>query len=130
MRYYNMVHTIIFFVPLFLRKRTPDFVIKVYWFQVMHYVPLSAFTLMGFSKISTAIGNPITTEECTAKFLKLRISYSRILIEVDVTQPRRKETIIKDVAGRKLRHDAVHEWIQKFCSKMSTYGSYMWYASK
>lgn len=39
---------------------------------------------MIISKIASVIGNLITTDKCTAQ--KLRISYARMLVEVDITQ--------------------------------------------
>lgn len=46
------------------------------------------------SKIRSALGKPLVTDECTTN--KLRMSYAQILIEVDITQKLAKDITIKD----------------------------------
>lgn len=43
---------------------------------------------MSLSKLASAVGRPVAIDECMSK--KLRVSYARILIEVDVTQKLKK----------------------------------------
>lgn len=85
----QMVRILFLLRPLFNRKWTSDFVLKDDLFRVMPLwvtfprLPLHLWGRNSLSKIASGIGNPITTNECTAK--KLRVSYAKVLIEVDVT---------------------------------------------
>lgn len=60
------------------------------------------------------------TDECTTK--KLRMSYARVLIEVDITQSRRDSVYIKDAEGRRMLQDIVYEWRPVFCFKCQAIG--------
>lgn len=55
-------------------------------------LPLVYWGDMSIGKIASAIGNPLLTDECTSK--KLRVSYARVLIEVDVTKELKQHIII------------------------------------
>src|SRR4051812_36217748 len=70
--------------------------------------PLHLWGAKSLCKIGSAIGVPLVTDECTAN--KLRVSYARILIEVDVTKEMVKEIAIKDCEGRKLMQSVEYEW--------------------
>lgn len=55
----------------------------------MGYITTTPMHLLGeksISKITSVIGNPITTDEFTSK--KFRVSYARVLVEVDITKKR------------------------------------------
>lgn len=71
-------------------------------------------------KIVSAIGNPIVTDECTAS--KLRISYARILVEVDITKELPQEIIVRDKDGNKMKQVVEFEWKPQFCSKCQKIG--------
>ncbi|CAK8535210.1 unnamed protein product [Lathyrus sativus] len=60
-------------------------------------LPLHLWGAKSLSKIGSSIGKPLVTDECTAN--KLRISYARLLIEVDITQPLIDEIAIRNVEG-------------------------------
>lgn len=45
--------------------------------------PLPLWGEQSLGKIGSAVGNPLFTDECTT--VKLRVSYARLLVEVDVT---------------------------------------------
>lgn len=62
-------------------------------------IPLGVKSL---SKIGSAIGNPLVTNECTTN--KLRVFYARILVEFDITQELPQEISIKDDKGNKMKH--------------------------
>ncbi|CAK8577790.1 unnamed protein product [Lathyrus sativus] len=105
--------------PIFLRYWTTDFEIKE---DLLHVLPLW-ITLpnlplhlggeKSISKITSAVGKPITTDKCTAK--KLRISYARVLVEVDITQKMRDKVCIKDHNGRILEQKIEYEWKPVYC---------------
>lgn len=71
-------------------------------------------------KIVSAIGNPIVTDECTAS--KLRVSYARILVEVDITKELPQEITIQDRSGNKLQQAIKFEWKPEFCPKCQKIG--------
>lgn len=54
----------------------------------------------------------MVTDECTTN--KLRVSYARILVEVDITQ---KEITIKDCEGRKMKQVVEYEQKPLYCDK-------------
>ena len=58
------------------------------------------------------MGNPIVTDECTAN--RLRVSYARILVEVDVTKDLPKSITICDDAGNKMEQRIEYEWRHAF----------------
>lgn len=59
-------------------------------------LPLHLCGARSLGKIGTALSNPMFTDECIAN--KLRVSYARILVEIDVTQKQKENIIIKDTA--------------------------------
>ncbi|XP_058784538.1 uncharacterized protein LOC131659349 [Vicia villosa] len=83
-------------------------------------LPLHLWGAKGLSKIGSAIGVPLVTDECTAN--KLRVSYARILIEVDVTKEMVKEIAIKDCEGRKLMQPVEYEWKSLYCERCQCIG--------
>ena len=50
------------------------------------------------SRIASAIGVPLFADECTTK--QTRISYARMLIEVNVTKPIPQQITVMDPNGR------------------------------
>lgn len=62
--------------------------------------PSSAFVSLGkksLSKIGSALGTPLVTNECTAN--QLRVLYAHILMEIDITQTLATEITIRDTEG-------------------------------
>ncbi|KAK2411903.1 hypothetical protein QL285_047142 [Trifolium repens] len=77
-------------MPMLLRDWKPNFSLKrdmlrtlPIWIKLPQ-LPLYLWGARSLSKICSALGNPLVTDECTAH--KLRISYARMLVEIDVTQ--------------------------------------------
>ncbi|XP_058784060.1 uncharacterized protein LOC131658825 [Vicia villosa] len=108
-------------VPLLLQEWRPDFNLKrdmlrtlPIWVKLPQ-LPLYLWGAKSLSKIGSAIGIPLVTDECTAS--KLRVSYARILVEVDVTKDFVKEIAIRDCEGRKIKQMVEYEWRPKFCEK-------------
>lgn len=93
-------------IPMLLRDWKPDFSLKKdmlrtipIWIKLPQ-LPLYFWGKKSLEKIGSALGNPVVTEECTAQ--KLRVSYARILVEMDVTKPLATEITIKDREGKKM----------------------------
>lgn len=60
------------------------------------------------------------TDKCTTN--KLRVSYARVLVEVDVSVELKEEIIIRDPRGSKLIHKVKYEWKTPFCKKCNKVG--------
>ncbi|XP_058746852.1 uncharacterized protein LOC131619814 [Vicia villosa] len=90
-------------ISLMLREWKADFNLKrdmlrtlPLWVKLPK-LPLHLWGAKSLSKIGSAIGVPLVTDECTTT--KLRVSYARLLIEVDITKEMVKEIAIKDCEG-------------------------------
>lgn len=93
-------------IPLLFKEWKPDFNLKrdmlrtlPLWVKLPQ-LPLHLWGANNMSKIGSAIGVPLVTDECTTN--KLRISYARILAEVDFTKELTNEIAINDYEGIKL----------------------------
>ncbi|CAJ2662985.1 unnamed protein product [Trifolium pratense] len=113
-------------MPMILRDWKPDFSLKrdmlrtlPIWVKLPQ-LPLHLWGVRSLSKIGSAIGNPIVTDECTAN--KFRVSYARILVEMDVTQELPTDITIKDSAGNKMKQVVEYEWKPLFCDKCQKMG--------
>lgn len=62
----------------------------------------------------------MVTDECTAN--ELRVSYARILVEVNVTQEMKKEVTIKDSEWKKMIQPIKYEQKPLFCEKCHKIG--------
>lgn len=72
------------------------------------------------NKIGRTLGKPLVTDECTTS--KARVSYTRILVEVDVTQELLNTANIKDMEGRVIKQPIDYEWKPLFCGKCQKFG--------
>ncbi|XP_058746354.1 uncharacterized protein LOC131619255 [Vicia villosa] len=105
--------------PLFLKYWTIDFELKEDLLRVlplwitMPNLPLHLWGEKSLSKISSVVGRPIMTDECIAR--KLRISYARVLVEVDITKLVKKGVTKKDHNGREREQKIEYEWRPKYC---------------
>jgi hypothetical protein len=113
-------------MPMLLRDWKPDFSLKrdmlrtlPIWVKLPQ-LPLHLWGVRSLSKIGSAIGNPIVTDECTAN--KFRVSYSRILVEMDVTQKLPTDITIKDSEGNKRKQVVEYEWKPLYCDSCQKMG--------
>nr|QIA97949.1 hypothetical protein AP_R.00g000450-v1.0.a3 [Amaranthus palmeri] len=83
-------------------------------------LPLHCWGVDTLSRIVSAIGVPILADECTAK--QLKVSYARVLVEVDVTQEFIKEIKVRENSGREFVQLAIPEWKPFYCSKCDKLG--------
>lgn len=92
---------------MFLREWKPALNLKndILWtlpiWVKLPQLPLHLWGATSLSKISNSLGNPLATDECTTN--KFRISYVRILLEVDIAQELAMETTIKDSKVRRMK---------------------------
>ena len=83
-------------------------------------LPLNCWGAGSLSLIASAIGVPLFADECTTK--QTRISYARMLIEVNVTKPVPEKIAVKDPNGRTFMQDVVMEWKPLYCAKCQRIG--------
>lgn len=90
----------IFRKPLFLHEWKADFTFKedairtIPIWVMLHQLPLVFWGDKSLGKITSALGKPMITYECTTK--KLRVSYSRVLVEIDITLELKDYITIRD----------------------------------
>ncbi|XP_058752249.1 uncharacterized protein LOC131625409 [Vicia villosa] len=70
--------------------------------------------------LASAFGTPIVTDEFTTS--KLRVSYARVLVEVDITQKLLEEIVIKDKEGNVVIQKVEYEWRPNLCEKCQAVG--------
>ncbi|XP_058782915.1 uncharacterized protein LOC131657547 [Vicia villosa] len=113
-------------ISLMLREWKPDFNLKRDMLRTVPLcvklpkLPLHLWGEKSLSKIGSAIGVPLVTDECTTN--KLRVSYARILVEVDTTREMIKEIAIKDCEGRIMKQPVEYEWKPLFCDRCQSIG--------
>ncbi|XP_070011185.1 uncharacterized protein [Nicotiana sylvestris] len=87
-------------------------------------LPIQYWTVENLGRIASSIGNPICTDKLTAQ--KARISYARMLIEMDVSQAL-PETMLIQTAERKIREQKLsYDWHPSFCQDYLTIGHDTW----
>ncbi|XP_058732852.1 uncharacterized protein LOC131604428 [Vicia villosa] len=112
--------------PVLLHDWNPKFtlhddILRVLPIWVMFpQLPLIYWGERSMGKIASAIGKPLMTDECTSK--KLRVSYARVLVEVDVTKELKKHITIRDPTGEKLIQQVDYEWEPPFCTPCKKVG--------
>ncbi|KAL5184132.1 Transposon TX1 uncharacterized protein [Glycine soja] len=113
-------------VPLLLKEWKPDFNLQKDMLRTLPLwvklpkLPLHLWGVKSLNKIGSAIGVPLVTDECTAS--KIRVSYARILVEVDITKTLVKEVTIKDCEGRKISQGVEYEWRPLYYEKCHKLG--------
>ncbi|CAK8578454.1 unnamed protein product [Lathyrus sativus] len=100
--------------PMMVRDWKPDFSLNKYMLRTiplwvkLPQLPLHLWGARSLSKIGSAIGTPLVTDECTSN--KLRMSYARILVEIDITQDLKSDIMIRDKKGDRLKQPIEYEW--------------------
>ncbi|CAK8541935.1 unnamed protein product [Lathyrus sativus] len=113
-------------IPLLIREWRPGFKVKdelmrtlPIWVKLPQ-LPIILWGDTSLNKIGSALGNPIMTDECTAN--RLRVSYARILVEMDITKELPKTITIGDNEGEKIQQPIEYEWKPQFYSKCQKIG--------
>lgn len=70
--------------------------------------------------MASAIEIPTMTDECASK--KLRITYARLLNELDITTELKESIYICDPQGNRLLQKVEYEWRLAFCKKCNRVG--------
>jgi hypothetical protein len=113
-------------MPMLLAEWKPNFNLKndmmrtiPVWVQLPQ-LPLHLWGPKNLGKITSVLGTPLMTDECTAN--RYRISYARILVEIDVTQELITEITITNEKGDKMQQQVEYEWRPPYCSKCHRFG--------
>ncbi|CAO2840943.1 unnamed protein product [Amaranthus hypochondriacus] len=83
-------------------------------------LPLHCWGEESLSRIVSAVGVPVLADECTAK--QLKVSYARVLVEVDVTKEFVKDIRVRDNCGHEFVQKAIPEWRLFYCHKCNKLG--------
>ncbi|XP_010667206.1 uncharacterized protein LOC104884282 [Beta vulgaris subsp. vulgaris] len=83
-------------------------------------LPLKCWGEDSLSRIGSVLGVPLYADECTSKCL--RVSFARVLIEIDVTQDLVKEIEVEDPYGVVFKQKVSFDWLPPFCKKCQKVG--------
>ena len=72
------------------------------------------------SRVGSTLGVPLFADACTSQ--QLRISFARLLIEMDITQPLPTEIQVEDASGNNYTQPVVYEWKPPFCASCNKVG--------
>lgn len=76
-------------------------------------LPLSCWSGDSLSRIGSSLGVPIYADECTTQ--QLRVSFARLLVEIDVTLPMPNSIQIEGPDGQVVKQQVIYEWKPAFC---------------
>ncbi|KAG5572056.1 hypothetical protein H5410_061822 [Solanum commersonii] len=107
--------------PFIMKPWVPEFNFKEeilttipLWVKLPN-LPLNCWNAVLLSKIGSSLGKPLYADDCT--FQVNRISFTRILVEVDITRPLPKMIKMHDPKGNVLEQQIWFEWKPIFCHK-------------
>ena len=83
-------------------------------------LPLHCWTEDSLSRVGSTLGVPLFADACTSQ--QLRISFARLLIEMDITQPLPTEIQVEDASGNNYTQPVVYEWKPPFCASCNKVG--------
>lgn len=89
------------------------------WVKLLD-LPLNCWTSVAMSKIGSGVGKTVCADACTTNIE--RISYTRLLIEMDVMQALPHTVKACDSYGRVFDQLVVYEWRPQYCSKCCKLG--------
>lgn len=83
-------------------------------------LPLEFWNVRALSKITSKLGTPKQADKLTIS--RDRVSYARVLVEIDVTQPLKEELCIIDPNGQQFSQEVRYEYVPKFCGFCKSIG--------
>ncbi|XP_021756872.1 uncharacterized protein LOC110721944 [Chenopodium quinoa] len=89
------------------------------WVKIPN-LPLNCWGAETLSKIRSTLGVPICADECTSRHL--RVSFAKLLIEIDITKPLAKSVWVESPKGEIVELKVIYEWIPPFCTKCNKPG--------
>ncbi|XP_019261965.1 PREDICTED: uncharacterized protein LOC109239829 [Nicotiana attenuata] len=112
--------------PLVLKNWMPDFEIDKEPMRVMPLwvnfpgLPIQCWAEENLGRIASCLGKPVCTDRLTAECE--RISYARVLIEMDITQPMPDELKLEQKDGKIRVQSVEYEWKLVFCQECNKFG--------
>ncbi|XP_070007969.1 uncharacterized protein [Nicotiana sylvestris] len=107
--------------PLILKSWTKDFdlyneVLKTIplWVSFPN-LPLNSWGRLTLSRIARGLGTPLYADECTSN--ASRISYARVLIEMDISKKLPKCIKIQYPSGKEFEQMVEYDWVLQYCKK-------------
>ncbi|XP_019244242.1 PREDICTED: uncharacterized protein LOC109224110 [Nicotiana attenuata] len=107
--------------PLILKSWTEDFDLYNEVFKTIPLwvsfpnLPLNCWGRLTLSRIASGLGTPLYADECTGN--ASRISYSRVLIEMDISKKLPKCIKIQDPSGKEFEQMVEYDWVPQYCRK-------------
>ncbi|KAH0724790.1 hypothetical protein KY284_000655 [Solanum tuberosum] len=83
-------------------------------------LPLSCWSMDSLRRISSGLGEPLYADECTTKVD--RISFARVLIEMDVARELPRKLKVEEPNGRVFEQEVQYEWVPEYCAKCMQVG--------
>ncbi|XP_056688217.1 uncharacterized protein [Spinacia oleracea] len=83
-------------------------------------LPLNCWGSDSLSRISSLLGVPLFADGCTTR--QERVSFSRVLIEMDVTNPLPDHVWIEDANGKAFKQPVSYDWKPQFCKTCNVVG--------
>ncbi|XP_075085157.1 uncharacterized protein LOC142168375 [Nicotiana tabacum] len=78
-------------------------------------LPLNCWSMKALSKLGSALRNPVYADECTTG--SIRISYARMVIEMDVNKLLPRTVKLQDLNGKTIQQEITYDWEPSFCAK-------------
>ncbi|XP_009768291.1 uncharacterized protein [Nicotiana sylvestris] len=112
--------------PMVLKDWDPDFQIQnesmrifPIWINLPR-LPVQCWAEENLGRIASLLGKPICTDKLTAQCK--RISFARILVEMDITQPLPDGVTIENPDGSTWEQRVEFEWKPKLCMDCNKFG--------
>ncbi|KAH0653299.1 hypothetical protein KY289_030977 [Solanum tuberosum] len=108
-------------MPIIAKTWSPDFDLSKEVLQTIPIwvkfpnLPLNCWGIQSLSRISSGLGLPLYADECTTNVA--RISFARVLIELDITKELPLSVRVEDPNGRVFDQKVIYEWIPAYCPK-------------
>ncbi|XP_019242475.1 PREDICTED: uncharacterized protein LOC109222589 [Nicotiana attenuata] len=83
-------------------------------------LPLNCWGARSLSRISSRLGIPLYVDDCTTQLD--RITYARVLIEMDITKELPKFIKVTDPSGREFSQRVAYDWVVEFCQSCRQIG--------
>lgn len=83
-------------------------------------LPLGCWNITSLGRVASGVGNPIMTDLATYNMDK--VSYARMLVDVDIAQPLVRELEIELPSGESFLQKVVFEFEPMFCSRCCIFG--------
>ncbi|XP_056688098.1 uncharacterized protein [Spinacia oleracea] len=83
-------------------------------------LPLNCWGSDSLSRISSLLGVSLFADGCTTR--QERVSFARVLIEMDVTNPLPDHVWIEDTTGKAFKKPVLYDWKPQFCKPCNIVG--------